>query len=146
MDFGTGGENSFDTTRARERFEVVDTLTTGAFHGFALNDSLGTAGISEETRSMLLKQAKNAPWVWDYDPRTSAASSQPPQSLTGMDTNANNGAPSASNGAVQALPPDFNPLPPQPSLGSYPLSVSLTNPNNTAVSPHPLSPRTGTWD
>lgn len=117
-----------------QRFEVVDQAADDTIHGFALDDARGADMISSERRHMVFRQAKNDPWVWDFDPSSTSAPTNLPTGVAGTDTTATVAPPAALTGAVRAQPPTFDPEPPQDVLNDYPLSVTLGNPNNTSIS------------
>jgi prepilin-type N-terminal cleavage/methylation domain-containing protein len=116
-----------------QRFEVVGQASDETFRGFALDDARGTDLISSERRDMVFRQAKNDPWVWDFDPSSNSAPTNLPTGVAGTDTTAAVNPPAALTGAVRAQPPTFNPEPPQEVLNDYPLSIELGNPNNDQV-------------
>jgi len=116
------------------RFEVVAEAGNDTIRGFALDDVRGTDVIGTERRDVVFRQAKNDPWVWDFDPASTSAPTNLPTGVVGTDTTATVSPPAALTGALRAQPPSFDPEPASQPLNEYPLSVKLLNPNNALVS------------
>ncbi|MEM7385042.1 MAG: choice-of-anchor K domain-containing protein, partial [Verrucomicrobiota bacterium] len=118
-------------TPAEYRFVISDTGAVGVKE-FEINEALANANYSTEEKDNSMDLATNSNWIWDYGDVTAAATARP----TALST-----APPAS------IPPPPNPnpigllLPPtfsvpgglyEPDL--FPSEVTLTNPNDPAVS------------
>jgi hypothetical protein len=114
-----------------QRFELTDQVAEDTFDGLEVDDSRGTSRDLVERRRRTWRQAKRDPWVWDFDPTAVNSTDSPPPEVA---LESPSSSPLTAPGRVpKALPPVASPAPPQLELTSYPLPVTLINPNPPGV-------------
>ena len=111
---------------------------------FVLEEALAFKDYGEDDRKSSFDLAKVNNWVWDYQDATPAdrtgpaMTANPSPSLT-------SGAPGTPPGALRLNPPTFSIVTGTYDLITYPMELTLTNPNQTGSSVIQYAINTGDW-
>ena len=121
----TGALRAYFTTSPSPRFVTGNSGGAGV-KAFVFDDAAGAASPTGETRERLLDRATETAWVWDFTNRPAPArtEAQVPEASEVTNPVASPGVP-----AIQLNAPVFTPAAGVNPLTSYPLLLTLVNPN-----------------
>ncbi len=122
---GTGGLRAYYTTSPSPRF-ITGTSGAAGVKAFVFDDAAGSASPTGEERTRTLDVATQTAWVWDFTNRPAPA---PGEAQVPVATEITNRVITPGVSAIQLNPPTFNPPAGVNPLTSYPLSLTLVNPN-----------------
>jgi type II secretory pathway pseudopilin PulG len=122
---GTGALRAYYTTSPSPRF-ITGTSGSAGVKAFVFDDAAGSASPTGEERTRTLDVATQTAWVWDFTNRPAPAPGEAQVPVATEITNpvANPGIP-----AIQLNPPTFSPVAGVYPLTSYPMALTLVNPN-----------------
>jgi prepilin-type N-terminal cleavage/methylation domain-containing protein len=122
---GTGALRAYYTTSPSPRF-ITGTSGSAGVKAFVFDDAAGAASPTGEERTRTLDVATQTAWVWDFTNRPAAA---PGDAQVPVATEITNRVISPGLSAIQLNPPTFSPAAGVFPLTTYPLLLSLVNPN-----------------
>ena len=127
-----------------QQFFVIATSGGQGIKEFVLEEALAFKDYGEDDRRSSFDLAKVNNWVWDYqdvapaDKSGTAVAAKPSPSLTSS-------APGTPPGALRLNPPKFSIVTGTYDLITYPMELTLTNPNHTGSSMIQYAINTGDW-
>ena len=126
-----GGSKYARYNLAEQKFEVVPVAGEDGFKGFTLDDAAVYS--AEEYRKVVFKQSKSDEWVWDHGEVADNTPQDVPFDAASEEAKVQEYSTTSNAGLPTANPPVISPGLPQSQLSVYPLTATITDPNEAGT-------------